>query len=140
MPGCNCAGQSCGCALQAGPGIIVEGTGTNGTPFVVSLASRALTVSQAAAGVLDLSGYVGSPIITVEMAASVTGVILPDAPGTELELLLVLSVAGRTIAWPAEIRWAGGTAPALPTTVGDALWVKLRQSAGFWVGTGFGIV
>lgn len=35
--GCGCAGQSCGCAIKAGTGIKIEGTGTASSPFVVSL-------------------------------------------------------------------------------------------------------
>jgi len=140
MPGCNCPGQSCGCALQAGSGLKVSGTGSASSPFIVELDSSASSVDQASAGGLDLSAYVGNSIVTVDLRQSVTSITLPTSPGARLELVLLQSVGGRTVAWPSEIRWAGGVAPAVTTTVGKATWVVLRQAADFWVGFTYGVV
>jgi|SRR5690606_24504800 len=134
MPGCNCPGQSCGCAFQAGPGLSLSGTGSANNPYSIRLESRAIVIDQASAGPLDLSPYVGDVAITVNLRASVTEIILPSAPGTRIDLFLVLAVAGRTVAFPSSIRWASGSSPALPTVVGKALWAQLRQTADFWAG------
>lgn len=140
MPGCNCPGQSCGCAIQAGSGVRVAGVGTAKNPFVVSLDNAPVTIDQTAAGALDLSSYSGDRIITVNLQQNATSVILPNAPGTRLELLVVTPTVGRTVTWPAGIRWAGGNAPAAIGTAGKANWVALHQAAGFWVGALLGVV
>ena len=140
MPGCNCPGQSCGCAFQAGAGLSVRGTGSTNNPFIVELDASAASVDQAATGGLDLSAYIGNSIITVDLRQSVTGITLPSSPGARVELVLRQSVGGKTVTWPSEIRWAGGAAPAVTTTVGKATWVVLRQAADFWVGFTYGVV
>lgn len=141
MPGrCNCPGQACGCSVQAGAGINVEGTGTTKSPFTISLDSGAAEISQSAAGGLDLSAYNGDSVVTVDLLQNVTGMTLPNRPGARIELMLLQSVGGKTVTWPAGIRWTGGAAPAVTTTVGKATWVALRQAAGFWVGTSYGVV
>lgn len=130
MPGCNCPGSSCGCAIQPGPGIIVQGTGTAANPFVVSTDTRAVTIEQSSAGVLDLSSYVGDQVITVNLSANVTDIILPNAPGTRLDLIFVLVTAGRTVAMTNPPR---GVTPAAPAVVGKGNWYQLRQASSFWV-------
>ncbi len=138
MPGCNCPGQSCGCAIQAGPGVNMTGTGTASNPFIVGMDIRAITIEQSAAGSLDLSSYVGDLAVTVNVSANITDVILPSSPGTQFDLVLMTITTGRAIAWPADIRWVGGAAPTLRPTVGKGAWVRLRQTAGFWVGASVG--
>lgn len=139
MPGCNCAGASCGCRIQAGQGAVVTGTGTASNPFVISTAITAFTIEQGSDGPLDLSSYAGDVAVTVNLNANVTSITLPDAPGTRLEIFFALGTAGATISWPAGVRWVGA-APSAPTTVGQALWTTLRQAAGFWAGMTVGTV
>ena len=101
MPGCNCPGQSCGCAFQAGAGLSVRGTGSTNNPFIVELDASAASVDQAATGGLDLSAYIGNSIITVDLRQSVTGITLPSSPGARVELVLLQSVGGKTVtSWP----------------------------------------
>lgn len=140
MPGCNCPGQSCSCAIQAGPGVNVTGTGSAAAPFIIGLDARAVVIEQAAAGALDLTPYAGVPVITVNMSASITDMTLPDLPGTEVELFLMLTQAGSTVAWPSGVRWVDGVAPVAASAVGKARWVRLRQTAGFWAGEEVGEV
>lgn len=144
MPGrCSCPGSSCGCAIQAGPGVRVAGTGTVDTPFVVSLDTRSVAIDQSSAGALDLSSYSGDPVVNVNLLANVTSVLLPDVAGTRIELVLTQGAASRTVVWPASIKWAAGSAPVLSTVVGRMDWISLRQiTATQWLGRvlGAGIV
>ena len=140
MPGCNCPGQACGCTIQPGPGVTVEGTGTVANPFVVSLDARAVSIDQTASGVLDLSSLVGDVAVTVNVSASITDVLLPDEPGTRLDIFLRTVTAGNTIAWPSSIRWNGGITPIVNPTVDAINWIHLRQATDFWAGIVFGAI
>lgn len=144
MPGrCSCPGSSCGCAIQAGPGIQVEGTGTVDTPFIVSIANRSISIDQSSQGALDLTPYFGDPVVNVSLGANVTGVLLPDAAGTRIELVVTQGAASRTIVWPTSIKWAAGAPPVLSAAVGQTDWISLRQvTASQWLGRvlGSGIV
>ena len=85
---------------------------------------------------LDLSSYVGDLVITVNLSANVTDIILPNAPGTSLDLIFVLATAGRTVAMTTPPR---GQALIAPGTVGKANWFQLRQTSAFWASVIFGI-
>lgn len=141
MPGrCSCPGSSCGCTIQAGPGIVVTGTGTVDSPFEVAVDTRSVTIDQSSAGALDLSQFRGDAVVNVNLAANVTSIILPDVPGTRIELVLTQTVAGRTVVWPASVKWPGGTQPVLSTVAGRIDWISLRQvTATQWLGRTLGI-
>lgn len=139
MPGCNCAGSACGCQIQPGLGVNVTGTGTASNPFVISAAINVATIEQNASGPLDLSTYVGDMSVTVNLSANVTSMILPNAPGTRLDLFFVTVVTGVSVVWPTAIRWAG-TATTPSATVGEAAWATLRQTADFWAGNDIGVL
>ena len=116
---------------------MVEGTGTAGSPFVISTDTRAVVIEQASAGVLDLSAYAGDLVITVNLSANVTDILLPNAPGTRIDLIFVLVTAGRTVAMTSQPR--GGAILSAPTVVGKANWFQLRQPSAFWVNAALGI-
>lgn len=138
MPKCSCAGNSCSCSVVQGAGINVVGTGSAGSPFVVSLAPTPSDFVLAAPGALDLSGVGASAVARVLLQANATSVQLPTN-GVRLDLLVTQdAVGGRTIAWPAAVIWPGGTDPVLTATANAADWISLIQAAGVWAGVKIG--
>lgn len=45
MPGCGCAGSSCGCQIKTGQGLTITGIGTKADPFVLSATIGSLSGS-----------------------------------------------------------------------------------------------
>jgi hypothetical protein len=143
MPGgCGCAGGSCGCAIQAGPGLVVTGTGNASAPFTITLAPTPSSIPIDVAGPLDLSAFGGYSTVLVNLNANATSVILPTAavaPG-RIDLLIRQGAGGsRLITWPAAIVWPGGTDPVLTTTNNAYDWITLIQAAGTWAGVRTGV-
>lgn len=134
MPGrCSCAGSSCGCLVVGGNGMQVSGSGTATAPFMVSLAPAAGAIVHTT-GALDLSAYSGFASILVTLNANTTDLLLPPDGGV-IELVILQGTGGsRTIAWPAAIKFPGGTNPVLSTVVGRYDWVRLVYAGGIWVG------
>lgn len=138
MPKCSCAGNSCSCAIQAGSGVVVEGTGSANNPFIVSVAPTPGSFTQTDTGVLDLGALAPAAVARIILAASPTSVNLPGN-GSRLDLLIVQDpVGGRTITWPAAVIWPGGTDPVLTATANAADWITLIQAGGVWAGVKVG--
>jgi hypothetical protein len=137
MARCSCAGASCSCTMQAGPGLTVLGTGNTADPYVLGLASPFRNVPVVEEGVLNLSDLNrGEGLVHVPLSGSVTGLELPDVPdGGRFDLVIEQVTGGNTITWPASVKWPGGTAPTLSTGVGEMDWLTFRQIGPIWVGT-----
>lgn len=133
MPRCSCAGNSCSCTIQAGTGLTLTGTGNDSAPFVVSLAANYLLLTQATNGPIDLSAVASGVIVELNLSANVTGITLPTAPGTKIEIAAKQVVASRTITWPT-IKWVGGAAPVLSTTINYIDWIVIRRLGTDWIG------
>jgi len=135
MPGrCSCAGSSCSCQITAGNGMSVTGTGNASAPYIISLSPTQNDVNHGTEGVLDLSGVGGYSAVLINLAANATSVNLP-AGGSRLDLLIVQAGGGsKTIAWPAIVKFPGGTDPVLSTADGATDWVTLIQAGGVWAG------
>lgn len=139
MPKCGCSGESCSCLIVAGNGVVVGGTGNASSPYVISFTPQEVSVNTAAAGPLDLSQLSGYVVSEVTLSHSATDVFLPLSP-SRLDLVFVQAESGfNTITWPASVRWPGGTAPTLSTTVGSRDWVTLVRVGGLWYGTLVGL-
>lgn len=134
MPGrCSCAGSSCSCSVVSGNGIQVRGTGSKDSPFVVELAATPATITLDTAGPLDLSAFSGIAAALVTLNASATSLLLPTSG--ILELAILQGTGGsRTIAWPASIKFPGGTDPVLSTISGRYDWVRLVYAGNVWIG------
>jgi len=53
---CGCKGSSCGCAIEAGRGVSVTGSGSAGRPFIINADPVVLQVSDTATVELTLTG------------------------------------------------------------------------------------
>lgn len=137
MPKCGCAGDACACSIQPGPGLLVTGTGTASSPFVISLSPAPGDQPVSAAGPLDLSAYGGSAVVSVLLNANATSVVLPSSSATHLDLIITQGAGGsKTITWGSQVKWPGGTVPVLSTANNAIDWITLVRSgsAGTWVG------
>jgi hypothetical protein len=134
MPRCSCAGNSCSCTIQTGPGLQLTGTGNTSAPFTISLATQFVSLPHPANGTLTLANAAPGSITEILLSGNVTSLVLPVSPGARLDLVLRQTVAGRTVAWPSSIKWAGGAPPVLSTTAGWADWIAIRQLATDWIG------
>lgn len=62
------------------------------------------------------------------LSGNITALTLPQpTPGRRLELMLRQdATGGRTVAWPASVKWPAGAAPVLTATASRLDWVELR--------------
>lgn len=62
------------------------------------------------------------------LSGNITALTLPQpTPGRRLELMLRQdATGGRTVAWPASVKWPAGTAPVLTATANRLDWIELR--------------
>jgi hypothetical protein len=135
MPKCNCAGNSCSCLVTGGSGVSVTGQGTVASPYIVSLSPAPGEIDHAVAGDLDLTTYGTTAALRIVLDANVTDILLLG-DGIAYDLVFEQGAAGgKTVAFPADILWAGGTAPVITSTAAAVDWVRLVQAGGVWVGT-----
>ena len=135
MPKCSCAGNSCSCAVQVGDGLTITGTGNAGAPFTISLTQTIVTIAQSGAGALDLSAVKTGSIVLVNLSASVTSVVLPSVAGSRIDVVFKQVTASNTVAWGTVVKWPGGTAPVVSTTINYMDWFVLRSlSTTEWIG------
>ena len=134
MARCQCAGSSCSCLITAGAGVRVSGLGTNAAPYEISVDPTDAVIAHSAAGALDLSALDGVAVATVTLSANATSMILPDN-GIRLDLIIIQDGSGgRTVAWPAGVRWAG--AAPTPTASANARdWFQLLRANSQWLTT-----
>jgi hypothetical protein len=135
MPKCSCAGSACNCNITVGDGLMVEGTGNAGSPYVISLASQSVPVLVPVAGPVDLSGMDSGAVAYLRLSGNVTSISLPQTVGSRIDLVIFHVVAGTTVAFPTPIYWAGGTDPVLATAANRADWITLRNVGDFWIGS-----
>jgi hypothetical protein len=134
MARCSCAGNSCGCLVQAGAGLVVEGQGTTSAPYIISMGGTSDAIIQDAAGPLDLTGVGASSVTLVVVAAEITDVLLPD-DGVHLDVILQQDATGNhAVNWPDSIQWPGGTEPAETLTPNASDWYTLVQAGTIWFG------
>lgn len=84
MPRCRCSGSDCGCTLTAGDGIVVEGDGTPGDPYIISLDQPEVFVTWPTAAAWDQFTRVG--------VTNIAGVV--DVRGTDGAGAGTISVSG----------------------------------------------
>lgn len=86
------------------------------TPFTETKTAPAI-----AGGALALNCAYGN-VFAVALNANVTSLSFSGAPaaGSAIGITVAFTADGtaRTIAWPASVKWAGGTAPTLTSTAG----------------------
>lgn len=95
-----------------------------GATFTGILATKVITETKTAptisAGALTLDLSAGS-IFDVALNAAITTLTLsnPPATGTPIGFTLIFTADGtaRAVTWPASVKWAGGTAPTLTSTI-----------------------
>ncbi len=100
MARCGCSGAApCSCFLEAGPGITVEGSGSPGTPYVISIDSGATTVQDTPTINMSItgSGTSGDPFVisgSVKLDPSVDNVLAATANGLILTCDTIRDCAG----------------------------------------------
>lgn len=134
MARCSCSGSACNCNITVGDGLVISGTGNANAPFQLSLASQSVPLVVAAPGPLDLSAAQSGAVLYLSLSANVTGLTLPTIVGSRLDIVVSHVVASTTVAFPSEIRWAGGGDPTQTATAGRVDWYALRYVGDFWVG------
>jgi len=134
MARCSCAGSSCNCTFEATSGLSVRGTGKSGDPFIISIDRSGADANIATPGPLDLSAAVPGAFGTVALEANASEVILPSDANGHIELLIRQDGTGNQVSWPSNVRWPGGVAPTLSTTMGHSDWIDLRRVGDHWVG------
>jgi hypothetical protein len=134
MARCSCSGSNCGCTIQVGDGLELNGTGNAGAPFVISLSSRYLPIVFEEEGPVDLSAVESGTLVNLELHASVTDMILPVNSGIRIDIFLRPMLAGLIMTWSTDIIWPGGTVPAMTSTVGNGDWFAIRMLETFWIG------
>jgi hypothetical protein len=131
MPRCSCGNGSTP-NISGKSNIAISGTGTDVDPIVVDFNPDQSAITIATAGALDLSGVDDISATLVVLNANATSVLLPTM-ASRLELVFQQGAASRTVAWSG-VKWPGGTAPTLSTTVGALDWITLIQINGTWYG------
>lgn len=120
--------------MQAGPGLRMLGTGKATDPFIVSLSSP-LSESSVFEGGANLSDVdAGTNVVRLPLTENVTTLTLPETDVDRFDLLVEQVAGGSTIAWPAQVKWPGGTAPTLSTGAGDIDWLTFRRVGASWLG------
>ena len=129
----------------AAGGSFTGGTVANATTFSSSVSFNALytetNVSVTASSSTTLDCSLGNNF-AINLAASITTLTLSNVPvsGRVYSMTLVLkqdATGGKTINWPASVKWPGGSAPALTTTGDKYDIVSLMTNDGGTIWFGF---
>ena len=109
-------------------------------PEIRDYAETSPTASVGADGVLTLDLEAGN-VVEVTLIANVTTLTLtnPPAPGRAGAVTLILrqdATGGRTVGWPASVKWPGGTAPTASVAAGaiDIYTLVTRDGGATWYG------
>jgi hypothetical protein len=131
-------------AGSAGVSIATAGTSrlfvssTGVTSFKGAYDEQSTAVTATASTTLDLST---ANTFTVTLGVSITTLAFSNVPASgrvaSVTLVINHSVASTTIAWPASVKWSGGTAPTLTTTAGKTDIVSLMTPDGGTTWYGF---
>lgn len=133
MARCSCAGNTCGCQVTQGAGVVVEGQGTAAAPYVISIGGVNDALTHTSSGPLDLSGIGSSSVTSVSLGANVTDVLLPPN-GVHLDVILTQdATGGRTVNWPDAIAWPGGTEPTTTPGANASDWYTLVRAGAVWM-------
>ena len=141
MARCQCAGSSCSCLIQGGPGTVVTGVGTANQPYVVSAVPNVYDVVINAASPVyrineTFTSEVGArSVYNVEIDPAMTGYInLPDGssaqpyptPGAAIDVFVTGSISNSVVSFGGGvITWYG------PAPVGSTLgWYRFVWKAG----------
>lgn len=131
MARCQCAGSSCGCAIEAGPGVQVQGVGSANQPYVVTSSPNfheTTFTNVSPIYYVNAPGYsdVGTnAVFVVEINPSVLAFInLPDGTsnspyppvGTELNFIISGDTVTSNINWSGPVITWHGTAPSATKT------------------------
>lgn len=97
---CGCSGaQPCSCLIEAGPGITVAGSGSPGTPYVISVDGNSTTVSDTPTINMSIlgSGTSGDPYVifgSVKLDPSITNVLAATVNGLFLDCATIQTCVG----------------------------------------------
>jgi hypothetical protein len=136
MPrGCGCAGNSCGCLVQPGPGVNVTGTGNASDPYIVSLQETSpvtlgpFTVPGANA---DLTNVVdGNAVVIVDYEADVFFKFSENAIiGTQVNVRLQPSF-GAELTFVGNVWLPVGTAEPLAPPASGNWWLRAVKMDAF---------
>lgn len=129
MPrGCGCAGNSCGCLIEAGPGLNISGTGNATEPYLLSLQESVPVelgpYTVPGAGV-DLTNIVdGNAIVRVEYEVDLFFQFSDNAPaGTRVEVRLQPSF-GSTLEFVGNVWTPVGTTEPIPAPASGNIWLS----------------
>ena len=134
MPKCQCAGNACSCAIVAGDGLIITGTGNASAPYQIGLNAALLAVTVAAASPIDLSSMGSGAVARLDMSANVTGLTLPSVQGARIDIVARHVVGAVSITWPSTVKWPNATAPTQTSTINRYDWFTLRNVGTDWIG------
>lgn len=151
MARCQCAGGSCSCLIQAGPGVQITGTGSSNQPYEISITPNLYEVTFTPTSPVY---YVNSTFISdvgsravfdVQIDPATTAYItLPNgtinapypAPGTELDFILAGTAGSSTVNWAGpNFRWFG-SAPSAGNKMG---WYRFVFLGDEWAATYLGV-
>lgn len=129
MPrGCGCAGNSCGCLIQSGPGVNVTGTGNATDPYIITASeSSPLTFGPytVPGATLNLTNNVdGNAVIAVDYEVDLFFQFSDNAPvGTRVEVRLQPSFASE-LTFMGNVWLPVGTTDPLPAPASGNLWLR----------------
>lgn len=129
MPrGCGCAGNSCGCLVQAGPGVNVTGTGNATDPYIVATRESInlqLGPYTVAGANVDLDNYVdGNAIVIVDYEVDLSFKFPDTAPvGTRIEVRAMPSF-GSDLIVVGNVWFEAGQPDTIPAPASGNLWIS----------------
>ena len=125
-------------AITATKGLIVVNTTNNAIAYNDGTAwgylSGALQTVAGSGGTVNIS-YGAGNIADITLTASTTFTFSNHVVGTYILKLTQGGTGSYTVTWPASVKWSGGTAPTLTTTVGKTDIVTLFHDGTTFFGT-----
>jgi hypothetical protein len=125
-------------AITATKGLIVVNTTNNGIAYNDGTSwgylSGALQTVAGSGGTVNIA-YGSGNIADITLTASTTFTFSNHVVGTYILKLTQGGTGSYTITWPASVKWSGGTAPTLTTTVGKTDIVTLFHDGTNFYGT-----
>lgn len=136
MPrGCGCAGNSCGCLIEVGPGLNVSGTGNATEPYLISLEeSVPITMGPytVAGSTADLTNVAdGNAIVSVDYEEDIFFKFSDNAGiGTRVEVRLMPSF-GAVLTFTGNVWTEVGSGNTIPAPAAGNWWLSAVKMDSF---------